>query len=356
MELLRLKHYKWWLRVASYSFFLVAGQVAAILLGRLYYDQGGNSKWMATFVQSAGFPILLPLQYFFSPSLTSTANTPLNTSSTKSPPLSTLALLYFAFGLMLMGDDLMNSYGLLYLPVSTYSLLCATQLAFNAIFSFFFNSQKITPFILNSLVLLTISASLVAVNTDSENMTGVPKGKYAVGFLCTLCASATDSLYHSLVQLSFQRVIKIETFSAVLDMQIYPSFISACGCVAGFFASGEWKFLGKEMENYGKGRVSYMMTLIWTAVTWQISSVGMLGLIFEVSSLFCNVISTLSLPAVPILAVIFFHDKMNGVKVMALLLAVWGFLSYIYQHYLDDSKSKVNKTSAQGAEPIIEVC
>ena len=91
-------------------------------------------------------------------------------------------------------------------------------------------------------------------------------------------------------------------------------------------------------------------------MTWQISSVGMLGLIFEASSLFCNVISTLSLPAVPILAVIFFHDKMNGVKVMALLLAVWGFLSYIYQHYLDDSKSKVNKTSAQGAEPIIEVC
>ena len=160
MELLRLKHCKWWLRVASYSSFLVAGQVAAILLGRLYYDQGGNSKWMATFVQSAGFPILLPLLFFFSPSLTSTASSPLNISSTKSPPLSTLAFLYFAFGLMLTGDDLMNSYGLLYFPVSTYSLLCATQLAFNAIFSFFFNSQKFTPLILNSLVLLTISASL----------------------------------------------------------------------------------------------------------------------------------------------------------------------------------------------------
>ena len=46
-------------------------------------------------------------------------------------------------------------------------------------------------------------------------------------------------------------------------------------------------------------------------------------------------------------------------KVTALLLAVWGFLSYIYQHYLDDSKSKVNKTSnneASGAGAVMEVC
>jgi hypothetical protein len=26
------------------------------------------------------------------------------------------------------------------------------------------------------------------------------------------------------------------------------------------------------------------------------------------------------------------------------MLAIWGFLSYIYQHYLDDKKGKANKT------------
>ncbi|KAL4602278.1 hypothetical protein ACB092_10G041500, partial [Castanea dentata] len=355
-KLPRLRHYKWWLRVAAYSSFLVAGQTTATLLGRLYYDQGGNSKWMETFVQLAGFPILLPLLFFFSPSLRSTPSTPLNTSSMKSPPLYTLA---FLFGLMLTLNNLMYSYGLLYLLVSTYALLSATQLAFNALFSYFLNSQKITPFILNSLVLLTISASLLVVNTDSENMIGVPKGKYVIGFLCTLGASATYSLDLSLLQLSFQRVIKDETFSAVLDMQIYASFFATCCCSGGLVASREWKLLGKELENYGKGMVSYMMTLIWTAVTCQISSIGMLGLIFEVSSLFSNVISTLALPVVPILAVILFHDKMDGVKVMALLLATWGFLSYMHQHSLDDSKSKVNKTStkeASGVGAVIDVC
>ncbi|KAB1215779.1 putative purine permease 11 [Morella rubra] len=72
---------------------------------------------------------------------------------------------------MSTGANLMYSYGLVYLPVSTYSLLCASQLAFNALFSFFLNSQKFTPSILNSVVLVTMSASLLAVNMDSENRT-----------------------------------------------------------------------------------------------------------------------------------------------------------------------------------------
>lgn len=344
----KLPNYRWWLRVIIYILFLLTGQSAATLLGRLYYDKGGNSKWMATFVQSAGFPILLPLLCFF-PSSTKLTTNPVHTttsSATKIPNLSTLTLLYLAFGLLLTGDNMMYSYGLLYLPVSTYSLLCATQLAFNAFFSFFLNSQKFTPFILNSLVLVTMSASLLAINADSENNTNnIPKRKYVTGFLCTLGASATYSLYLSLVQLSFQKVIKSETFSTVLNMQIYPSFFATCGCVVGLFASGEWKGLESEMKEYKQGRVSYIMTLLWTAVTWQISSVGLLGLIFEVSSLFSNVISTLALPLVPILAVIFFHDKMDGVKVMAMLLAIWGFLSYIYQNYRDVSESKAKESN-----------
>jgi hypothetical protein len=146
------------------------------------------------------------------------------------------------------------------------------------------------------------------------------------------------------VQLSFDKVIKSETFSAILNMQFYPSFVATCVCVVGLFASGEWKGLNKEMKGYEMGKVSYIMTLFWTAVSWQISSIGMIGLVLNVSSLFSNVIGTVVMPVVPILAVIFFHDKINGVKFIALMLAIWGFLSYIYQHYLDDKKGKANKT------------
>lgn len=338
------KDYMWWFRVILYIVSLLSGQSAATLLGRLYYDKGGNSKWMATFVQSAGFPVLLPILLYVQLSKSSINNAP-----PKQPSTSTFLLLFLFFGLLVAGDNLMYSYGLLYLPVSTYSLICATQLAFNAVFSFLLNSQKFTALIFNSLFLVTVSASLLAVHPDSDSTTKVSKRKYIIGFLCTVGASATYSLFLSLLELTFKKIIKRETFDAVLLMQIYPSFVATCVCVVGLFASGEWRTLPSEMKEYEKGRVSYVMTLFWTAVSWQISSVGLLGLIFEVSSLFSNVISTISLPAIPILAVIFFHDKMDGVKVISLILAIWGFLSYVYQHHLDDVKAK-SRTSMSNEE------
>ncbi|KAL9682779.1 hypothetical protein QQ045_014587 [Rhodiola kirilowii] len=345
----KLVHYKWWLRITAYIIFILVGQSAAVLLGRLYFDEGGNSKWMATFVQSAGFPVLVPLLYFFR---NKKASADSNTS------LATLLGLYLFFGVLLAGDNLMYSYGIVYVPVSTYSLLCATQLAFNAVFAYFINGQKFTPFIINSLVLLTISAALLAFQSDTESLPGISRGQYILGFTLTLAASATYSLYLSLVQVSFQKVIKRETFVTVLEMLFYPAFITTCVCTLGLFASGEWRGLSKEMKGYKKGAVSYVMTLLWTALSWQLFSVGLLGLVFEVSSLFSNVIGTLGLPVVPVLAVVFFKDKMDGTKV--LLLAVWGFTSYIYQHYLDDTKLSANATSTDatcgGNQVVVESC
>ncbi|GKU88561.1 hypothetical protein SLEP1_g2811 [Rubroshorea leprosula] len=259
--LLKLKRWKWWLLVVINIFFLLAGQAAAVLLGRFYYDQGGNSKWMATLVQTAGFPILfIPL--FLLPSKKEDSALP------TSPSVITLGLVYFFLGAVIAGDNMLYSVGLLYLSASTYSLICATQLAANAVFSYFINSQKFTALILNSVIILSLSAALIAVNDDSETPSGVAKGKYIIGFLCTLGASILYSLLLSLMQLSFQKILKKETFSVVLEMQIYTALVATI---------------------------------------------------------------------------------MNGVKIIAMLLAFWGFASYIYQNYLDDikmrkSQANVNET------------
>ncbi|KAL5795135.1 hypothetical protein ACOSP7_003729 [Xanthoceras sorbifolium] len=332
-SLLKFTRLQWWVFVVVNTVFVIAGQAAAVLLGRFYYDQGGNSTWMATLVQTAAFPILyIPL--FLFPSHREPS------SSSSSPSFLTLGLVYFFLGAVIAGDNMLYSVGLLYLSASTYSLICASQLAFNSVFSYFINSQKFTSLILNSVVILSLSAALIAVNDDSEGPSGVSKWKYMIGFICTFGASAIYSLLLCLMQLSFQKVLKKETFAVVLEMQIYTSLVATCISVVGLFASGEWRTLHGEMEGFHKGRVSYVLTLVWTAVTWQVCSVGVVGLIFVVSSLFSNVISTLSLAVTPIASVIIFHDKMNGVKIIAMLLAFWGFASYIYQNYLDDSKAR----------------
>ncbi|PON58894.1 Purine permease [Parasponia andersonii] len=338
IQFAKLKRWQWWFLVALNIIFLLVGQAAAVILGRFYYDQGGNSKWMATFVQTAAFPLLL-IPLFLVPS----SKYP-STSST-APSIKVLASIYFFLGVVIAGDNMLYSVGLLYLSASTYSLICATQLAFNAVFSYFINSQKFTALILNSVVVLSLSAALIAVNDDSDGPTGVKKSKYIIGFIGTLAASALYSLLLSLMQLTFQKVLKRETFSVVLEMQICTSLVATCASLIGLFASGEWRTLHGEMQGFGKGGFAYVMTLVWTAVAWQVCSVGVVGLIFVVSSLFSNVISTLSLAITPIASVIVFHDKMNGVKIVAMLMAIWGFASYIYQNYLDDSKARRTRSS-----------
>ncbi|XP_062100760.1 probable purine permease 11 [Humulus lupulus] len=340
LQFAQLKRWQWWFLVALNIIFLLVGQAAAVLLGRFYYDQGGNSKWMATFVQTAAFPLL-----FIPFVLLSSSSSQYPSATFTAPSIKVLASIYFFLGVLIAGDNMLYSIGLLYLSASTYSLICATQLASNAVFSYFFNSQKFTALILNSVVVLSLSAALIAVNDDSGGPAGVSRSKYIIGFICTLSASAIYSLLLSLMQLSFQKVLKRETFSVVLEMQIYTSLVATGAALIGLFASGEWKTLRGEMQGFGKGGFAYVMTLVWTAVAWQVCSVGVVGLIFVVSSLFSNVISTLSLAVTPIASVIIFHDKMNGVMVVAMLMAIWGFASYIYQNYLDESKARRTRSS-----------
>ncbi|XP_020703397.1 probable purine permease 11 [Dendrobium catenatum] len=329
-----LKSWRWWLMISLFTLFILAGQAAGTLLGRFYYNNGGKSIWMATIVQSAGAPLLFPFVLLY-PLASSSSSSPATASAVK------IAAVYIGIGLLIAGDNLMYSYGLLYLPVSTYSLVCATQLAFNALFAYFLNSQKFTAFIFNSIILLTLAATLLGVR--SEGGGSVSSDKYPLGFTLTIAASATFSLMMSLTQLSFQKVLKSETFLVVIQMTLWTNFLAAVASVVGLFVSGEWRGIHLEFGEFEKGKVSYVMTLVWIAISWLLYSVGAVGLIFVVSSLFSNVIATLALPVVPIFAVVFFHDSMDGVKVIALLIATLGFANYMYQHYLDDSKQKKSR-------------
>lgn len=86
-------------------------------------------------------------------------------------------------------------------------------------------------------------------------------------------------------------------------MTVYQNMIASIGILMGLFASGEWKDIKGEMRGFESGQASYIMNLVGTAVAWQVFTVGYVGLIFEVSSLFSNVIGTLGIPIVPVLAV-----------------------------------------------------
>ncbi|XP_014522719.1 purine permease 21-like [Vigna radiata var. radiata] len=341
----RKKMYYSWFRIVIHSALVLVCGSAATLLGRLYYEKGGKSKWMGTLVQLGGFPILLP--YYF---ITAPKNLTTNNSIHPNQPSATmLAFVYVSIGLLLALGFYLYSVGLWYLPVSTYSLICSSQLAFNALFSYFLNSLKFTPYMVSSLVLLTISSTLLVVqnesSSDDSDSTQISKKKYVIGFIATICASAGYGLWLSLTQLVFKKVIKRETLKVIMDMIIYTFLVGTCAIIVGLFASGEWHGLKNETKEYETGKASYVLNLTFTAIFWQLFTIGCLGLTSEVSSLFCNAITVLRVPLVPMLAVIFFHDKMHGIKVISMMLAIWGIISYLYQQYIDDTESKNRSTT-----------
>nr|POF19453.1 putative purine permease 9 [Quercus suber] len=307
--------------MSMYTLFLLSGQSIALLLGRLYYDKGGKSKWLGVVVQLIGFPILLP--YHFIPSLKNLKTNSTATTIYSKPPSTLVHVsVYVSLGLLVVANCFLYSTGLMYLPVSTFSLICASQLAFNAFFSFFLNSQKLSPLIVNSLVLLTISSILLVFETDpSSDSSKVSKEKYVIGLICTIGASAGHGWVLSLTQVTFKKVFKKETFTAVMDMIIYQSLVATLGALVGLFASGDWKGLKTHMEEFELGKVSYIMTLVWTAIMWELSAIGCVG-------------------------------DLHG-------LAIWGFVSYVYQQYLDDLKSKQhedrNVNEASNASSLQEV-
>ncbi|TYI58265.1 hypothetical protein E1A91_D11G343500v1 [Gossypium mustelinum] len=328
--------WKPWLLIALNILFLLAGQSAAVLLTKFYFNNGGKSKWMASLMQTAGFPLLyLPLLFF--PSF--------NKQSPSSSNNITHYVVYFSLGCLLAIDNFMYTVGVKPLSISTYSLICASQLVFNAVFSVVIKCEKLGILTLNSIIFITVSASMVAIHPDSsetkrDEKNPVRKNEHTIGFISTVGASAGYALLLSLTQFSFDKILKKDRFSVVFEMQIYTSLVSSFVCLLGLFLSLEFMDLKSEMEKFDEGKVIYVVSLIGIALAWQICTVGVVGLIYLVSSLFSNVVSMLSLPFVPVVGVLLYEEKMDAIKVLAMLFTLWGFASYIYQQYLDDKKSK----------------
>ena len=124
---------------------LVVGNCGGPLIMRLYFVHGGARLWLSSFLLTAGFPIiLLPL-----------AALRRDLVHLRPPLAASAAVVGIIMGL----DDYLYAYGMARLPVSTSALIVASQLAFTAVFAFLLVRQRLTPFSLNAVVLLTLGGA-----------------------------------------------------------------------------------------------------------------------------------------------------------------------------------------------------
>ncbi|XP_030467487.1 probable purine permease 4 [Syzygium oleosum] len=308
---------------------LFVGSVSSSLLAKYYFIHKGSSRWVSTWVQCAGFPLLVPFIYvpYF---LKRTQRRPFTHFTRK------LWVMSVFVGLMLGINNLLFSWGTSYLPVSTSSLLLSTQLLFNLILSVLIVKQKITFSNLNCVILLTLSSVLLALSESRDRPPGLTRAKYFIGFLSTVGAGLLFALYLPVMEKIYK---KVYCYAMVIEMQLVMEIAATALATVGMVADGGFAEMKREGERvFDRGARVYCATVAMTVVCWQMCFMGTAGMVFMTSSLTGGVCMTALLALNVLAGVVVYQDDFGGVKIVSTVLCMWGFCSYVYGMHMMNTK------------------
>ncbi|PIA51981.1 hypothetical protein AQUCO_01000094v1 [Aquilegia coerulea] len=322
------KQIRWWLLLLSCAGTAV-GTIGGPLLQRLYYTHGGNRKWLSSWLQSVGFPILIPPLFFLYLKKLS-QKTVTSTHFFMEPKIVFSSCI---LGVLLGINNYMYSTGLSYIPVSTSSLLFSTELAFTALFAFFIVKQKFTFYSFNSVVVMTLGAAVLALHTNTDRPPGVTNAKYFLGFFLTLGGAALLGLSLPLIEFSYGFSTRPITYTVVLQFQIVMNLVATIFVGVAMIINEDFQAIPREARDYEIGEVKYYVVLVTTAIVWQFLFLGLVGIIYCSSSLFAGILNSFLLPLTEVAAVVAYNEKFTGEKGLALALCLWGFTSFFIGEY-----------------------
>ncbi|KAK8915946.1 putative purine permease 5 [Platanthera zijinensis] len=319
LETYRKRSIFFWIQLAISSSFMLSAFPASSLLSRVYYDNGGKSKWIVSWVAVAGWPLtavfLIPV-YIFS-------------NISPSPLTAKLFFWYVFLGALSAADNLMYAWAYAYLPASTASLLAASSLAFSALFGYLIDKNQLNLSSLNAIVVITAGATIIALDSDSDRYPGVSRSHYTLGFIWDILGSALHGLIFALSELVFVKYLGRRSFHVVLEQQVMVSLCAFVFTTIGVVVNNDFEAMKAEASNFRTGDVSYYMVLVWSAITYQLGVLGGTAILFLASTLLAGVLNAVRVPITSIAAVIFLNDRMGGFKILSLILTVWGLGSYI---------------------------
>ncbi|KAJ0591853.1 putative purine permease, plant [Helianthus annuus] len=233
------KPVSYWILLLLSSAGMLIAFPASSLLSRLYFSNGGKSKWIISWVSVAGWPIplfiLLPM-YFF-------------TKASPTPLTLKLALSYIGLGFLSAADNLMYAYAYAYLPASTASLLASTVLIFSAIFGYFIVNNKINLSTINSIVVITAAMIIIALDSDSDRFSYITDTQYALGFMWDILGSALHGLIFALSELVFIKLLEGRSFHVVLEQQVAVSFFAFVFTTIGVIVNDDFHGMSAEAKS-----------------------------------------------------------------------------------------------------------
>ncbi|KAK1436374.1 hypothetical protein QVD17_02153 [Tagetes erecta] len=323
---------------------LSVGNCGGPLIMRLYFIHGGNRVWLSSCLETAGWPfifIVLVILYFHR-RITGDNKT---TSFFYMRPRLFLAVAFI--GIITGLDDYLYAYGVARLPISTSALIIASQLGFTALFAYLLVKQKFTPYSINAVVLLTVGAGVLALHTSSDRPEGESKKEYVMGFVMTVGAALLYGFVLPLIELTYNKAKQGITYTLVLEIQLVMCLFATIFCTVGMIVDNDFKVIPREATEFGLGKTNYYTILCASALIWQCFFLGAIGVIFCASSLLSGIIIAVLLPVTEVLAVVFYKEKFQAEKGVALVLSLWGFASYFYGEYKSTKKLNDKTRSSQ---------
>lgn len=335
---------------------LSIGSCGSPLVMRLYFIKGGKRIWLSSWLSTGGWPIILiPLLIAYFNRKKAARSSRCTTATTDKSFMILMNLRVFVasavIGILTGFDNYLYSYGVARLPVSTSTLIIASQLAFTAFFAFLLVKHKFTAYSINAVVLLTVGSAVLALHSSGDRPKGESSRLYILGFIMTVAAAVLYGLILPLVELMYQKAKQVITYTLVLEIQLVMCVFATACCTVAMLINKDFQAIPREARVYELGEVRYYLVLVWNALIQQFFFLGAIGVIFCSSSLLSGVIIAVFLPVTEILAVIFYHEKFSAEKGVALVLSLWGFVSYFYGEIKHDKKkNRYDSHSRQSQE------
>ncbi|KAM7257003.1 hypothetical protein ACFE04_012744 [Oxalis oulophora] len=321
---------------------LAIGTCGGPLLMRLYFLHGGNRVWFSSWLATGAWPIFLfPLTVAYFQRHLAEPTKPTKIFLMKPP----LFLVSAVIGLITGVDNYLYAYGVARLPVSTSSLIVASQLAFTAVFAYLLVKQKFDYYSMNAVFLLTFAAGILALNTSGDRPAGESSKEYIFGFLTTIGAAVLYGFILPLMELVNKKTKQNVDYLLVMEIQMVICLFATIFCTIGMIVNNDFKVIPRESRDFGLGETKYYVVVVITGIVWQGYFMGAIGVIFCSSSLSSAVLITVLLPVTEVLAVFFYKEKFETIKGVSLALSLWGFISYYY-----GEKKKMKKLEDKAIE------
>ncbi|CAL5007264.1 unnamed protein product [Urochloa decumbens] len=319
---------------------LFAGSLSSSLLSRFYFAHGGADRWLATLVQSAGFPFLL---------LVLLTRPPASGKKMMFGGFTPRLVLYCVLLGLVMGlNNLLYSCGTSYLPVSTTSLLLSMQLGFTLALAAALVRVPLSFANVNAVVLLTLSSLLLALRhevaggdrrrADTGDAATTASADYLLGVAATLGAALLFALYLPAAELVYRHG-GVTGFRMVVEAQVImeavATAVSGAGMVASAGGKGPWS--GVE-ATWDLSPAAYYAVVGAAVVSWQMCFFGTAGTVYLTTSLHGGICMTALLAVNVAGGVVVFGDDFGPEKGVAMVLCLWAFSSYVYGEYKKGGK------------------